>query len=335
MKICRIFRRLAARAFNAVDEIYQTLASALLYVGLRPIVRLAEKRLQPESFQTVCFRMIDGINCLFPIAAYKQKRLNALKKDIRRYRDTYDRRGLDAYFALLSPEELIGDKVVLDLGCGVGGKTAELLKYGPRNIVGLDLSKRNIAIARELITDRNRARISFVSCNLLAWRENGAFDSIVSYTAFEHIDKDSLGATLQKMYDLLKPGGRVEIVFNHYHDRFGSHLKEYIYHPWPQTLFPDGILYSYWNIKRRSEGETSPDSYYPGGYEQGRAGDTDCFMSLNKLSIAEFEAVIRKTPFLYEGKHLYSKSCMLALIPFLPGKYLIGSAVYLLRKPSP
>ena len=42
------------------------------------------------------------------------------------------------------------DKAVLDLGCGAGGLSIELLKHGAQNAVGLDLSPRMIVAATEL-----------------------------------------------------------------------------------------------------------------------------------------------------------------------------------------
>jgi magnesium-protoporphyrin O-methyltransferase len=42
------------------------------------------------------------------------------------------------------------DKAVLDLGCGAGGLSIELLKHGAQNVVGFDLSPRMIVAATEL-----------------------------------------------------------------------------------------------------------------------------------------------------------------------------------------
>jgi len=42
------------------------------------------------------------------------------------------------------------DKAVLDLGCGAGGLSIELLKHGAQSVVGFDLSPRMIGAAAEL-----------------------------------------------------------------------------------------------------------------------------------------------------------------------------------------
>jgi len=42
------------------------------------------------------------------------------------------------------------NKAVLDLGCGAGGLSIELLKHGAQSVVGLDLSPRMISAAAEL-----------------------------------------------------------------------------------------------------------------------------------------------------------------------------------------
>ena len=141
---------------NIIDEVYQVLLSLILYGLWKPVVKLLSQTLSKPAFYNTCFVIISISNYLFPLNLFRQRKVNQLKKDIRRYRDTYDRRGIDLYFRLLTPEELIQDKVVLDLGCGVGGKLFELLKFQPQKIVGIDLSKRNICYASELVNDANR-----------------------------------------------------------------------------------------------------------------------------------------------------------------------------------
>src|SRR2546421_10807879 len=44
----------------------------------------------------------------------------------------------------------VRDRSVLDLGCGAGGLSFELLKEGASNAVGVDLSPKMISVAKEL-----------------------------------------------------------------------------------------------------------------------------------------------------------------------------------------
>jgi magnesium-protoporphyrin O-methyltransferase len=67
--------------------------------------------------------------------------------------ERYKNNGLSRSSKLLLSFILDGnaqDKVVLDLGCGAGGLSMELLKHGAHTAVGFDLSPRMIVAATEL-----------------------------------------------------------------------------------------------------------------------------------------------------------------------------------------
>lgn len=67
--------------------------------------------------------------------------------------ERYKNKGLSRSSKLLLKfilEGKVQDKVVLDLGCGAGGLSIELLKHGAQSAVGFDLSPRMIVAATEL-----------------------------------------------------------------------------------------------------------------------------------------------------------------------------------------
>ena len=67
--------------------------------------------------------------------------------------ERYKNKGLSRSSKLLLKFILEGnvqDKAVLDLGCGAGGLSIELLKHGAQSAVGFDLSPRMIVAATEL-----------------------------------------------------------------------------------------------------------------------------------------------------------------------------------------
>jgi len=135
------------------------------------------------------------------------------------------------------------------------------------------------------------------------------------------------------MNSLIKPGGNILIVFNHYNDRFGSHLTEYISSPWPQSLFEEELLFEYWNKKFSEDTNITDNSYFPRSHKYGtKQQNTDCFMGLNKLSISEFEQTIERSNVRYIKKIDYSKSVLIKLVSFLPKKYLLGSCIYHFKK---
>ena len=91
---------------------------------------------------------------------------------------------------------------VLDIACGTGAITGELLARRPAEVVGVDLSANMIAQAR-LKFAGTTAR--FVTGDILQFTETG-FDVAVVYSAYPHFgDKAALA---RQVYGLLRPGGR-------------------------------------------------------------------------------------------------------------------------------
>ncbi len=102
---------------------------------------------------------------------------------------------------------LRGDETVIDAGCGTGRLTERLLDRLPRGkVIALDRSPAMIALAREHLA-RFGARVSFVTCDLLALPGDLRADAIFS-TATLHwvLDHDRLFATLHRA---LNPGGQL------------------------------------------------------------------------------------------------------------------------------
>jgi len=67
--------------------------------------------------------------------------------------DRYKRRGLSKSSRLLLDfilNEGTQDKTVVDLGCGAGGFSIELLKNGAASVIGVDLSSKMVEAANEL-----------------------------------------------------------------------------------------------------------------------------------------------------------------------------------------
>jgi len=314
-----------------MNNVYEIVLSLFLYLVIKPLLLICKIILYEKKYKKFCFILIGLINYLYPLNRIKELRRNEIKYNLINYHEESDKKGINLYFKCNSPLEIIKNKKILDFGCGVGGKDCELIKFNPKKIIGIDLSERNIKYARKLINQKTKKRLFFYKKDILLLKEK--FDTILSFTVFEHLKKKELIQILNKMADLLKKKGKVIIVFNHYNDRFGTHLKEYIYHPWPQTIFEEEILFKYWNSKLKKDKKISQKSYFPIQYEHGiNSPNSDCFMNLNKVTIQEFEEIIKKSKLRLLNKYLYSKSFLLKLLPFLPKKYLIGSAVYFLKK---
>jgi trans-aconitate 2-methyltransferase len=109
---------------------------------------------------------------------------------------------------LISKLNLNGHESVLDVGCGDGKITAEIVGYVPDGaVVGVDSSKEMIELAREGFTQDKYPNLSFqvTDARYLPFQER--FDVVFSNAALHWIkDHRPVIAGIQKS---LKPGGRI------------------------------------------------------------------------------------------------------------------------------
>jgi len=92
---------------------------------------------------------------------------------------------------------------VLELGCGPGTDAAALC--AGRNYVGVDLSRVQLSIARQHV-----ARAMFVVGDFtsIGFRP-GSFDGVVAFYAFNHVPREELAPTFERIYSWLRRGGRL------------------------------------------------------------------------------------------------------------------------------
>src|SRR5690349_14369364 len=100
--------------------------------------------------------------------------------------------------------DLRGDERVLDVGCGSGRVTAELLARVPRGtVVGMDGSQAMVDQARERLGDR----VELFAADAVELEVREPFDAILSTATFHWIgDHPRLFA---RLHAALRPGGRL------------------------------------------------------------------------------------------------------------------------------
>lgn len=95
---------------------------------------------------------------------------------------------------------------VLDIGCGYGAFLYFLKQAGYRNLSGVDFSEQQVEIAHEL-------GLPEVMCgsveDKLAQTPDEAVDVVVAMDLLEHLEMADLFMTLDEIYRLLKPGGKL------------------------------------------------------------------------------------------------------------------------------
>ena len=94
------------------------------------------------------------------------------------------------------------DKRVLEIGCGTG-RLAVRVATLTREFVGVDISPKIVAVAREHLASAN-ARV--ICSDFLHWESDEKFDIIYSSLTFMHISHKL--AAIRKVAEMLTDGGR-------------------------------------------------------------------------------------------------------------------------------
>jgi SAM-dependent methyltransferase len=91
---------------------------------------------------------------------------------------------------------------VLDAGCGAGLPVAQILSERFR-VVGVDISARQIALARENVPNAEFIQADLTTLEL----PDASFDAIVSYYAIIHVPREEHRALLENFRRMLTPKG--------------------------------------------------------------------------------------------------------------------------------
>lgn len=121
--------------------------------------------------------------------------------------------------AILSLLPNLKNKKVLDLGCGYGEHCKIYLEKGAKRVVGIDISKKMIDIAK---LENKDFKIEYMN---VAMEEidsiSEKFDLVASSLAFHYVE--DFEKLLKNIYDLLFDGGI--LIFSQEHPLVSSHSK--------------------------------------------------------------------------------------------------------------
>jgi len=97
------------------------------------------------------------------------------------------------------------DAEIVDLGCGGGGLLYVARELGYRKITGVDVSPKQVAIARKLGIEGVDHNDCFQTLCILEPRSQ---DAIVTYDVIEHLRKEELEELMDEIFRVLRDGGR-------------------------------------------------------------------------------------------------------------------------------
>lgn len=230
---------------------------------------------------------------------------------------------------------------LLNFGCGDGiTDLALVLRHGATSIHGVDIRQEYAKLPRIAREQLGMARIpgalSFETIRPgapLAGRHAG-MDGIMSWSTFEHVQRDQLAPIFRDLLACLRPGGfffiQIEPLF---YSPFGSHLRRYDDVPWHHLLASEDAL---WEIIRTHEGpidaaevdfgfaDFGPDGYKKFVFDEYRA--------LNRLTADELVEITTSVGFQVvrqERRHVDME-----IPPALRGRYpddwLLNNEIFLL-----
>jgi len=184
-------------------------------------------------------------------------------------------------------------KIVLDYGCGAGGKTVAYARMGPKRVIGVDLTHDFAAAA-------DYARRHHLPVSFLPIGEDGrmaladhSVDVVISSSVLEHVM--DLPATLDEMHRVLKPGGRCLNRWHPFHTRHGAHLGAAIGLPYVHRLFSEAtVVHAYYRSLDSKFGAT-PSLVRPLKGCEPDLGKLD--LPLNRLTIRAMRETVTAAGF--------------------------------------
>jgi SAM-dependent methyltransferase len=234
---------------------------------------------------------------------------------------------------------------LLNFGCGDGITDLALaLRHGASAIHGVDIRREYAKLPRiaraQLGMTRIPAALTFETISAgtpLAGRHAG-IDGIISWSTFEHVERDQLLPILRDLHGCLRPGGvffiQIEPLF---YSPFGSHLRRYDELPWHHLMASEEEL---WRIIESHQGPIDAAEVDFGFADFGVEGYKRFvfkeYLALNRLTADELVALSAQAGFdvLRQERRQMNLPIPESLLPRYPEHLLCTNEILLLlQKP--
>jgi ubiquinone/menaquinone biosynthesis C-methylase UbiE len=215
---------------------------------------------------------------------------------------------------------------VLDIGCGLGGKTVAYAEAKAR-VTGVDLSESNIARCAAFARERGvDAAFAAGDAERLPFA-GGSFDAVIANDSLEHFANPE--AALRELARVLRPGGSIFLFFTPWKSPLGSHLYDYIRTPWCHLIFPEWLIRELLARELARRGEKDPRA------GAGRLIE-EYHRELNRITARCYHRILDRVgdlaiAFEELKPPKYARLAPLTRVPFA-GEFFTGTVVGILRK---
>lgn len=271
------------------------------------------------------------VNKMFKLPVHPFNLNNEGKKS---YAQWQFEKGIDTikfYLKHTNIDEMFKDKVVLDIGCGAGGKTIYYASKGVKKIVGVEILGKYKEEAENLAKLYGMGdKFEFVCADASKTPfEDETFDTIIMNDAMEHVDEPE--KVLDECYRILKKNGRLYLNFPPYNHPYGAHLSDAIGIPWVHVFFSEKTLVETYKelVKDLPDGKDRIEfriSKKPDG--------TEYFSYINKMTIKRADKILKNSRFnveYYSEEPLRGFFKYPAKLPVLK-EFLVKMVVCVLKK---
>ncbi|MFN3438480.1 MAG: SAM-dependent methyltransferase [Acidovorax sp.] len=231
----------------------------------------------------------------------------------------------------------------LNFGCGDGITDLSLvLRYGATAIHGVDIRREYAKLPRiareQLGMSRIPSALTFETIKPSASLagKHPLVDGIMSWSTFEHVQRDQLAPILADLHACLKPGGyffiQIEPLF---YSPYGSHLRRYDEMPWHHLLASEDEL---WKIIQAHVGPIDASEvdfgfadFGPDGYKQFVFKE---YQALNRLTADELVEFALGAGFRLERQERRNVEIDVpaALLERYPREWLVNNEIFLLLR---
>jgi ubiquinone/menaquinone biosynthesis C-methylase UbiE len=180
----------------------------------------------------------------------------------------------------------LAGKSVLDIGCGLGGKTVAYAEAGA-DLIGVDIAKENVVEAVRFARARG-VDVPFIVGDAEALPfPGGTFDVVVANDAMEHFPDPE--KALGELSRVTRGGGYIFLFFTPWRSPLGSHLYDYIRIPWCHLLFPEALIEQVLTVVLERRGIEAADEEAARLIEEYRC-------ELNRISVSRYHAILKAHP---------------------------------------